>query len=197
MASSIDNSSSRRSRRRSAQRKAATASTPASSDLISSAEAPADSAAMREPEARSVASHEPSADLSAEASAEFSAEASAPDRQRHDGQRHDGQRHDGQRHDGEEALVTDGKAKAASDAGARSPHRKPDHEAGRESDRSWRDLTGNAPSIVGVGGALRARDVARPSEADLAAAERNLVIVRRQWQPPDGELPIRRTHHDR
>ena len=51
-------------------------------------------------------------------------------------------------------------------------------------DRGWRDLAGNSPSQLGVSGALRARDVARPSEADLAAAERELTIVHRQWQPP-------------
>jgi hypothetical protein len=32
-------------------------------------------------------------------------------------------------------------------------------------------LTGSGASIVGVEGALRARDVSRPTEADLAAAE--------------------------
>ncbi|MDQ1749826.1 MAG: hypothetical protein QOE71_882 [Pseudonocardiales bacterium] len=68
----------------------------------------------------------------------------------------------------------------------RGNNREPD----REVDRNWRDLTGSAPSQVGVGGALRARDVARPDEADLASAEREVVIVRRQWQPPDGGLPI-------
>jgi hypothetical protein len=71
---------------------------------------------------------------------------------------------------------------------SRGNNREPD----REVDRNWRDLTGSAPSQVGVGGALRARDVARPDEGDLASAEREVVIVRRQWQPPDGELPIRR-----
>ncbi|MCW2492426.1 MAG: hypothetical protein JWN47_1790 [Frankiales bacterium] len=71
---------------------------------------------------------------------------------------------------------------------SRGNNREPD----REVDRNWRDLTGSAPSQVGVGGALRARDVARPDEADLASAEREVVIVRRQWQPPDGELPIRK-----
>ncbi len=32
---------------------------------------------------------------------------------------------------------------------------------------------------------MRARDVARPSPAELAAAERELVIARRQWRPPE------------
>lgn len=76
--------------------------------------------------------------------------------------------------------------------GSREQNRGNNREPDREVDRNWRDLTGSAPSQVGVGGALRARDVARPDEADLASAEREVVIVRRQWQPPDGELPIRK-----
>lgn len=55
----------------------------------------------------------------------------------------------------------------------------------RSEDRGWRDLVGSGPSQVGVSGALRARDVARPTEDDLAAADRDLVIVRRQWKPPE------------
>jgi hypothetical protein len=31
---------------------------------------------------------------------------------------------------------------------------------------------------------MRARDLNRPTEADLAAAEQDLVIVRRRWKPP-------------
>jgi hypothetical protein len=57
----------------------------------------------------------------------------------------------------------------------------------RQSDpmeRVWRDLTGAGPSRVGVDGALRARDVNRPTSEDLAAAERDVVIVRRNWTPP-------------
>lgn len=53
-----------------------------------------------------------------------------------------------------------------------------------DSDRQWRELTGDTPSQVGPSGALRARDVARPSESDLAEAERDVVIVRRGWKPP-------------
>ena len=57
---------------------------------------------------------------------------------------------------------------------------------GRDSERGWRELAGSAPSQIGLGGALRARDVARPTAADLAAAEQTVVVVRRQWQPPEG-----------
>lgn len=56
---------------------------------------------------------------------------------------------------------------------------------GRDSDRGWRELAGSSPSQVGLNGALRAREVARPTAEDLAAAERSVVVVRRQWQPPE------------
>jgi hypothetical protein len=41
---------------------------------------------------------------------------------------------------------------------------------------------------VTVTAALRARDAARPTDADLAEAEDRVVIVRRNWVPRD-ELP--------
>lgn len=50
-------------------------------------------------------------------------------------------------------------------------------------DRGLRDLVGAGRSQVGVDGALRARDVNRPTEDDLAEAEAQLVIVRRNWKP--------------
>jgi hypothetical protein len=31
---------------------------------------------------------------------------------------------------------------------------------------------------------MRARELNRPTEDDLAAAERDVVIVRRNWKPP-------------
>ena len=57
----------------------------------------------------------------------------------------------------------------------------------RDPDRNWRELAGAAPSQVGVSGAMRARDLNRPTPEDLAAAERDVVIIRRQWQPPEAE----------
>jgi hypothetical protein len=54
-----------------------------------------------------------------------------------------------------------------------------------ESERGLRGLVGAGPSQVGVSGALRARDAARPRPEDLAAAERDLVIVRRNYVPPE------------
>jgi hypothetical protein len=60
----------------------------------------------------------------------------------------------------------------------------------RESERGLRGLVGSGSSQVSVGAALRARDAARPSEAQLADADENLVIVRRNWTPRE-ELPRR------
>jgi hypothetical protein len=51
-------------------------------------------------------------------------------------------------------------------------------------ERGLRDLVGAGPSQVGVSGALRARDVDRPTDEDLAQAERDVVLVRRHWKPP-------------
>jgi hypothetical protein len=71
-------------------------------------------------------------------------------------------------------------------AGADSPRlpararRRPDG-----TERGLRGLVGAGPSQLGVSGALRGRDVNRPTEADLAEAEREVVIVRRHWRPPN------------
>jgi hypothetical protein len=51
-------------------------------------------------------------------------------------------------------------------------------------ERGLRDLVGSGPSQLGVQGALRGRDVNRPTEQDLADAERDVEIVRRNWRPP-------------
>jgi hypothetical protein len=61
----------------------------------------------------------------------------------------------------------------------------------RESERGLRGLVGSGSSQVSVGAALRARDAARPTEADLADADANLTIVRRNWTPRE-ELPRNR-----
>ncbi len=60
--------------------------------------------------------------------------------------------------------------------------------AAEESERGLRGLVGSGASQVSVTAALRARDAARPTDADLAEAEAHLVIVRRNWVPRD-ELP--------
>jgi hypothetical protein len=55
-------------------------------------------------------------------------------------------------------------------------------ESGGEHDRGLRELVGSGPSQVGVTRAMRARDLNRPTEDDLAEAA-DVVIVRRHWQP--------------
>ena len=61
----------------------------------------------------------------------------------------------------------------------------------RESERGLRGLVGSGSSQVSVGAALRARDATRPTEAQLADAEQNLPIVRRNWTPRE-DLPRNR-----
>ena len=61
----------------------------------------------------------------------------------------------------------------------------------REAERGLRGLVGSGSSQVSVGAALRARDAARPSEEQLADADRNLTIVRRNWVPRE-DLPRNR-----
>jgi hypothetical protein len=58
-----------------------------------------------------------------------------------------------------------------------------------ETERGLRGLVGAGPSQVGVSGAMRARDAARPRPEDIAAAESDLVIVRRNYVPPDTIRP--------
>lgn len=72
------------------------------------------------------------------------------------------------------------------------PVKRPAPAAGeeREAERGLRGLVGSGSSQVSVGAALRARDAARPTEEDLAEADRDLVIVRRNWLPRE-DLPRR------
>ena len=61
----------------------------------------------------------------------------------------------------------------------------------REAERGLRGLVGSGSSQVSVGAALRARDAARPTDAQFAEAERDLTIVRRNWTPRE-DLPRNR-----
>jgi hypothetical protein len=54
----------------------------------------------------------------------------------------------------------------------------------REAERGLRGLVGGGSSQVGVTAAMRARDATRPTDAELADAEANLMIIRRGWTPP-------------
>jgi hypothetical protein len=47
-----------------------------------------------------------------------------------------------------------------------------------------RGLVAAGPSQVGLSGALRSRDAARPTPEDEAAAERDVRVVRRNYVPP-------------
>jgi hypothetical protein len=74
----------------------------------------------------------------------------------------------------------------ADPAVARGPskRRRTGKEKNSGAERGMRDLVGPGHSALGVDGALRGRDVNRPSEAELAEAERDVSIVRRNWRPP-------------
>ncbi|WP_432955202.1 hypothetical protein [Micromonospora haikouensis] len=89
---------------------------------------------------------------------------------------------------------TDGEALAATagtqDVAAEPPRRRPtpggdDRDGG---ERGLRGLVGPGSSQVGPRAAMRARDAARPTEADLAEAEERVVVVRRNWVPRE-DLP--------
>ena len=60
-----------------------------------------------------------------------------------------------------------------------------------QSERGLRGLVGSGSSQVSVGAALRARDAARPTPEQYAAADAELVIVRRNWTPRE-DLPRNR-----
>jgi hypothetical protein len=69
--------------------------------------------------------------------------------------------------------------------GPAKPERRRGTQSARDSgERGLRDLVGAGHSQLGVSGALRGRDVNRPTEEDLAEAEREVEIVRRHWTPP-------------
>ncbi|WP_344313444.1 hypothetical protein [Fodinicola feengrottensis] len=55
----------------------------------------------------------------------------------------------------------------------------------REAMGGLRGLVGAGPTQLPVQIAMRARDASRPTEADVAAAERDVAVVRRHWTPPD------------
>ena len=50
-------------------------------------------------------------------------------------------------------------------------------------ERAARGLIGGGPSQISRAAAMRARDVDRPSAADLAEAEESVQIVHRNWKP--------------
>ena len=64
---------------------------------------------------------------------------------------------------------------------------KPTGRSAAQTERGLRDLVGAGPSQLGVSRALRVRDLNRPTDEDLAAAEKEVVIARRNWQPPESD----------
>lgn len=46
------------------------------------------------------------------------------------------------------------------------------------------DLAGGGRTSLSAEAAMRARDVDRPTDDDLARAETHLQVVRRHWTPP-------------
>jgi hypothetical protein len=80
------------------------------------------------------------------------------------------------------AEQSGGAGRAAPRQSGKPPRRRRSaREGGTE--RGLRELTGAGHSQLGVSGALRARDVNRPTDDDLAEAEQSTVIVRRNWKP--------------
>ncbi|HEY1488041.1 MAG TPA: hypothetical protein VGF84_18180 [Micromonosporaceae bacterium] len=65
---------------------------------------------------------------------------------------------------------------------AHTPH--PAHDE-REGERGLRGLVGGGSTQVSVAAAMRARDAARPTDDDEAAAAASLTIVHRGWVPRD------------
>lgn len=61
-----------------------------------------------------------------------------------------------------------------------------------ESDRSLRALVTTRPTQLTSNAAMRARDVAAPSSADLTEAAAELVIIRRNYVPPAPLPPARK-----
>jgi hypothetical protein len=55
----------------------------------------------------------------------------------------------------------------------------------RDSERGLRGLVGGGSSQGSVAAAMRARDAARPTDAEIARAEATLSIVHRGWVPRD------------
>ena len=74
----------------------------------------------------------------------------------------------------------------AGDPKRRGRSHPPERSGGRgtEAERGLRGLVGAGPSQVGVSGAMRARDAARPTAADDAAAQDKVRLVRRNYKPP-------------
>ncbi|WP_073391362.1 hypothetical protein [Jatrophihabitans endophyticus] len=72
-------------------------------------------------------------------------------------------------------------------AASSTPSSPPPSPSGKRrdaaADRALRDVVGSGASQLSASRALRARDLHRPTDDELAAAERDVQLVRRNWQP--------------
>jgi hypothetical protein len=69
--------------------------------------------------------------------------------------------------------------------GVHGPHDGHGATSHDENERGLRGLVGGGSTQVSVAAAMRARDAARPTDADVADAEAHLTIVHRGWTPRD------------
>jgi hypothetical protein len=88
----------------------------------------------------------------------------------------------------DEPTTNSRRRRARRDRQTSEPDRDIQTPAGRRvrADRGLRDLVGAGPSQLGVSRAMRGRDLDRPTDAELAEAEREVQIVRRNWRPEGG-----------
>jgi hypothetical protein len=84
------------------------------------------------------------------------------------------------------AAPTGYAAVAGHDPASPDPQPEPALED-REAERGLRGLVGGGSSQVRITAAMRARDATRPTDAELANAEANLMIIRRGWTPPPAQ----------
>jgi len=57
-------------------------------------------------------------------------------------------------------------------------------EGSKDNDHGVRALIGSGPSQIPRIAAMRTRDINRPTDEELEAAEADVEIIRRNWKPP-------------
>lgn len=57
-------------------------------------------------------------------------------------------------------------------------------DGSKENDHGVRALIGSGPSQIRRIAAMRARDINRPTDEEIEAAEADVEVVRRNWKPP-------------
>jgi hypothetical protein len=85
-----------------------------------------------------------------------------------------------------ETVQADARRPEAARSGAAKPDAGKRRARTDPAERGLRELVGAGSSQLGPVRAMRARDLNRPTDADLAQAEEDVVLVRRHWQPPAG-----------